>query len=135
MRSRMVATSVASLNSHSRKRKLRSGSGTKTFWMVLMSFSFDIAQLKRPKAGDLSKGSKARANLPETRRAKNRGPGNLATGEGRGESDISQAFSVDDICGFRMNISGNRQGENAGRVTLTTFQLSAFVRLIGRRGR
>jgi hypothetical protein len=56
--------------------------------------------------------------------AKNQGPDNLKRGGGRGESDISQALSVDDICRFRMDISGDRKGENTGSVTLTTFNLS-----------
>jgi hypothetical protein len=35
-------------------------------------------------------------------------------------SDISQALSVDDICRFWMDISGNHQGESVVRSTLTT---------------
>ena len=37
------------------------------------------------------------------------------------KSDISQVFEVDDICRFWMDISGNHQGENVVRSTLTPF--------------
>jgi len=39
------------------------------------------------------------------------------------ESDISQVFEVDNILWVRVDILGNRQGENADRLTLTTFHL------------
>jgi hypothetical protein len=42
-------------------------------------------------------------------------------------SDISQVFEVDDILWVRMDISGNGQGENAVRITLTTFHLPIQV--------
>jgi hypothetical protein len=63
------------------------------------------------------------ASIPGARGAKNQGLRSLDKGEGRDESDISQVFSVDDICRFWMDISRNHQGESVVRSTLTAFYL------------
>ena len=44
-----------------------------------------------------------------------------------GLSDISQVFRMDDILGVLKEIQGNRQGENAVRVTLTAFPLTIEI--------
>ena len=43
------------------------------------------------------------------------------------QSDLSQVFRMDDILGVLKDIRGNRQGENAVPVTLTSFHLPVQI--------